>query len=54
MKNRIENVTKIGRVPVELRLEHEGFKEWDSFTSPRDHGAIVQVTLQHLLIIRPE
>ncbi|KAI3492898.1 hypothetical protein L1887_42393 [Cichorium endivia] len=47
MKNRIENVTGIGRVPEELRLEHQGFKEWDSFTSPRDHAAIVQILLDH-------
>lgn len=47
MKNRIENVTKNGRVPEELRLEHQGFAEWDSFTSSRDHGAIVQILLDH-------
>nr|XP_043606338.1 cellulose synthase-like protein E1 isoform X1 [Erigeron canadensis] len=47
MKTRIENVTKIGRVPEELRLEHEGFAEWDSFTSPRDHSAIIQIMLDH-------
>ncbi|KAI3673885.1 hypothetical protein L6452_40015 [Arctium lappa] len=47
MKNRIENVTKNGRVPEELRLEHQGFAEWDSFTSSRDHEAIVQILLDH-------
>ncbi|KAI3721483.1 hypothetical protein L2E82_32496 [Cichorium intybus] len=52
MKNRIENVTEIGRVPEELRLEHQGFKEWDSFTSPRDHAAIVQVNAANSRIIR--
>ncbi|KAI7734799.1 hypothetical protein M8C21_005465 [Ambrosia artemisiifolia] len=45
MKDRIENVTNSGRVPDELRLEHEGFSEWDSFTSPRDHAAIVKILL---------
>lgn len=45
MKNRIEKVTNIGRVPNKLRLEHQGFLEWDSFTSPRDHAAIVQVII---------
>ncbi|KAL7599916.1 hypothetical protein Lser_V15G20886 [Lactuca serriola] len=47
MKNRIEKVTNIGRVPNKLRLEHQGFLEWDSFTSPRDHAAIVQILLDH-------
>ncbi|KAK1435579.1 hypothetical protein QVD17_01345 [Tagetes erecta] len=47
MKDRIENVTKNGRVPDGLRLEHEGFAEWDSFTSSRDHDAIVQILLDH-------
>ncbi|KAF5796351.1 putative cellulose synthase (UDP-forming) [Helianthus annuus] len=45
MKDRIENVMNDGRVPDELRLEHEGFTEWDSFTSPKDHAAIVQILL---------
>ncbi|KAJ9568011.1 hypothetical protein OSB04_003977 [Centaurea solstitialis] len=35
------------KVPEELRLEHQGFAEWDSFTSSRDHGAIVQILLDH-------
>lgn len=47
MKNRIENVTKNGRVPEEQRLEHQGFAEWDSFTSSRDHEAIVQILLDN-------
>ncbi|CAI9283470.1 unnamed protein product [Lactuca saligna] len=47
LKNRIEKVTNIGRVPKKLRLEHQGFLEWDSFTSPRDHAAIVQILLDH-------
>ncbi|XP_024976143.1 cellulose synthase-like protein E1 [Cynara cardunculus var. scolymus] len=47
MKNRIENVTKNGRVSEELRLEHKGFAEWDSFTSSRDHETIVQILLDH-------
>ena len=55
MKNRVENVTKIGRVPEELRVEHKGFAEWDAFTSPKDHGAIVQVStswhLQNFYIV---
>ncbi|XP_071692067.1 cellulose synthase-like protein E1 [Rutidosis leptorrhynchoides] len=45
LKNQIEHVTKIGKVPEELRVEHEGFMEWDSFTSPKDHDAIVQILL---------
>lgn len=45
-------MTEIGRVPEELRLEHQGFKEWDSFTSPRDHAAIVQVNAANSRIIR--
>ncbi|MFS7963747.1 putative cellulose synthase (UDP-forming) [Helianthus anomalus] len=45
MEDRIENVMNNGRVPDELRLEHEGFTEWDSFTSPKDHAAVVQILL---------
>ncbi|MFS7963710.1 putative cellulose synthase (UDP-forming) [Helianthus anomalus] len=45
MKDRTENVMNNGRVHDELRLEHKGFTEWDSFTSPKDHAAIVQVLL---------
>ncbi|KAL8256512.1 hypothetical protein R6Q59_031579 [Mikania micrantha] len=47
MKNRIENVTNNGRVSDDLRLEHKGYGEWDSYTSPRDHAAIVQILLDH-------
>ncbi|GJR51056.1 cellulose synthase-like protein E1 isoform X2 [Tanacetum coccineum] len=47
MKNRVENVTKIGRVPEELSVENKGFAEWDAFTSPRDHGAIIQILLDN-------
>ncbi|KAJ0720007.1 putative cellulose synthase (UDP-forming) [Helianthus annuus] len=45
MKDRTENVMNNGRVHDELRLEHKGFTEWDSFTSPKDHATIVQVLL---------
>ncbi|KAL4566923.1 hypothetical protein LXL04_031049 [Taraxacum kok-saghyz] len=47
MTNRVENVTKMGSVPEELRRQQKGFKEWDSFTSPRDHAAIVHILLDN-------
>lgn len=43
MENRIENATKLGQVPSEIRSKHKGFTHWDSYSSPRDHDAIVQV-----------
>lgn len=43
MKNRIVTASEVGRISEELRSKHEGFSQWDSYTSRRDHGTILQV-----------
>ncbi|KAK7289593.1 hypothetical protein RIF29_03342 [Crotalaria pallida] len=45
MERRIEEATKLGRVPKEARLKHKGFSFWDSYSSPRDHDTILQILL---------
>ncbi|CAJ1971519.1 unnamed protein product [Sphenostylis stenocarpa] len=42
MKRRIEDATKLG-VPSEARSKHNGFSQWDSYSSRRDHDTILQV-----------
>jgi len=43
MKRRVEDATKLGGVPSEARSKHNGFSQWDSNPSPRDHDTILQV-----------
>jgi len=43
MEKRIEDATKLKRVPAEARLKHRGFSQWDSYSSKRDHDTILQV-----------
>jgi cellulose synthase/poly-beta-1,6-N-acetylglucosamine synthase-like glycosyltransferase len=45
MEKRIEDATKLKRVPKEARLKHGGFSQWDSYTSKRDHDTILQIIL---------
>ncbi|KAI4306230.1 hypothetical protein L6164_029522 [Bauhinia variegata] len=45
MEKRIQNVAKLGRVPEELRSNHKGFSEWNSYSSLRDHDTILQILL---------
>uniref|UniRef100_A0A2P2JL30 Cellulose synthase-like protein n=1 Tax=Rhizophora mucronata TaxID=61149 RepID=A0A2P2JL30_RHIMU len=45
MKNQIESITKLGRVPEEIRRQHKGFKEWDFVSSKRDHQTILQIII---------
>ncbi|XP_042519240.1 cellulose synthase-like protein E6, partial [Macadamia integrifolia] len=45
MEERIKIVTELGRAPQEIREEHKGFLEWDSFSSPRDHHTILQILI---------
>ncbi|MCL7034144.1 hypothetical protein MKW94_000956 [Papaver nudicaule] len=45
MENRIETATKLGKVPDEMRARHQGFSEWDSVSSPRDHQTILQILI---------
>jgi hypothetical protein len=54
MERRIEDATKLKRVPKEARLKHGGFSQWDSYTSKRDHDTILQVNyclIQFTLLI---
>lgn len=43
MKNRIESITGLGRIPEEIKKQHKGFLEWDSVLTRQDHQPIVQV-----------
>ncbi|AES70607.2 cellulose synthase E1-like protein [Medicago truncatula] len=45
MEKRIEDATKLKRVPQEARLKHKGFSQWDSYSSKRDHDTILQILL---------
>ncbi|KAK1391587.1 cellulose synthase-like protein E6 [Heracleum sosnowskyi] len=37
MKNRIQSVTDLGGISEELRLEHNEFTQWESFSSPHNN-----------------
>lgn len=44
MAAKIETATTLGRVPEEARLKHgEGFSQWDSDATRRNHATILQV-----------
>ncbi|KAG6768874.1 hypothetical protein POTOM_024486 [Populus tomentosa] len=43
MKFQIEATTKLGKVPEEIRKEHEGFREWNFISSRRDHQTILEI-----------
>ncbi|XP_015576998.1 cellulose synthase-like protein E1 [Ricinus communis] len=45
MEARIETATRLGRIPEEARYNHKGFSEWDSSSSQRDHGTILQILM---------
>ncbi|KAL4618579.1 hypothetical protein ACB092_06G020900 [Castanea dentata] len=45
MESRIENATKLARIPEEARSKHTGFSQWDSYSSQRDHGTILQIII---------
>ncbi|KAL1369962.1 hypothetical protein HN51_000302 [Arachis hypogaea] len=45
MESRIENASKVGEVAEEIRSKHKGFSQWNSFSSRRDHDAIIQILL---------
>ncbi|KAJ4977514.1 hypothetical protein NE237_002620 [Protea cynaroides] len=45
MENRIKIVTEVGRAPEEIRMEHKGFLEWDTVSSPRDHQTILEILI---------
>ncbi|KAJ6301785.1 hypothetical protein OIU77_015995 [Salix suchowensis] len=45
MEDRIETATMLGRIPEEARLKHEGFSQWDSYSSKRDHDTILKILI---------
>ncbi|KAE8660025.1 Cellulose synthase-like protein E1 [Hibiscus syriacus] len=45
LKIRIETVTKLGRIPDDIRKEHKGFREWDIVLSQHDHQTILQILI---------
>ncbi|KAB2049523.1 hypothetical protein ES319_A13G182000v1 [Gossypium barbadense] len=45
MKNRIESITSLGKVPAYRRKEHNGFDEWDFVLSPHHHPSILQILI---------
>ncbi|KAK8545523.1 hypothetical protein V6N12_026355 [Hibiscus sabdariffa] len=45
MKSRIETVTRSGKVPADIREEHDGFYEWDLVSGRLDHPTIVQLLI---------
>ncbi|KAI9160388.1 hypothetical protein LWI28_007689 [Acer negundo] len=45
MKHRIETATELGHISEEIRREHNGFHEWDSVSSRRDHQTILQILI---------
>ncbi|KAL2316639.1 hypothetical protein Fmac_030515 [Flemingia macrophylla] len=42
MRKRIEDAVKLG-VPSEARSKHNGFSQWDSYSSRHDHETILQI-----------
>lgn len=46
LKDRINNVMEMGSVPPDKQNEHQGFKDWVSGSSRRDHPSIVQILLE--------
>lgn len=52
MTVRIEAATKLRRVPEEARLKYrEGFSQWDSDATRRNHGTILQVSFRAFLVM---
>lgn len=46
MATKIENAVKLGRIPEEVRSKRNGFSQWDSYSSKRDHDTILQVRMR--------
>ncbi|KAE8722252.1 Cellulose synthase like E1 [Hibiscus syriacus] len=42
LKTRIETITKLGRIPVDIRKEQKGFHKWGIVSSQHDHQTILQ------------
>ncbi|KAA8527077.1 hypothetical protein F0562_008694 [Nyssa sinensis] len=45
MENRIESAAKLGRISEEVRLQHKGFSQWNSFSSRRDHDTFLEILI---------
>ncbi|KAG4112550.1 hypothetical protein ERO13_D13G168700v2 [Gossypium hirsutum] len=45
MKTRIGSMTRLGKVPADIRKEHKGFDEWDFVVSRHDHPSILQILI---------
>ncbi|CAI8593996.1 unnamed protein product [Vicia faba] len=45
MENRVENASKLGKVPKEAYSNYKEFSQWDSYSSKRDHDTILQILL---------
>ncbi|XP_028785454.1 cellulose synthase-like protein E1 [Neltuma alba] len=45
MERRIEDATKSGQVPRDVRSMHKGFSQWDAYSSRRDHDTILKILL---------
>ncbi|GAB4858547.1 hypothetical protein Ancab_010022 [Ancistrocladus abbreviatus] len=45
MADRIERITGLGRVPDEVRNEHEGFSQWESYISKNDHDTFLKIVI---------
>ena len=50
IENKIVTATKLGRISEEVRLDHKGFSQWDSFSSRRDHDTIFQVLIHNFIL----
>ena len=50
MERRIQNAAKLGRVSEETHSKHKkAFSQWDSYSSQRDHNAILQVYINFII-----
>lgn len=45
MESRVENASKLGKVPGETYSNHKEFSEWGSYSSKRDHDTILHVCI---------
>ncbi|KAI4371183.1 hypothetical protein MLD38_019449 [Melastoma candidum] len=45
MVGRVEAISKLTRVPEEIRKSHQIFKEWDFVSSRNDHQTILQIVI---------
>ncbi|GAB2226781.1 hypothetical protein Drorol1_Dr00008572, partial [Drosera rotundifolia] len=45
MEKRIERATEVGKIPKEIHMKHQGFPQWTSYSSRRDHDTILQILI---------